>query len=220
MEAVMRNCVLYLLLCLLPLNSGCGCINWLAHVTAPSAPTKNVKAQFGDLKAKTVAVAVYAGPETLLDYQTVQLEISDAVVAELRKRVSKVTVVNPLQVIRYQDENPGWTALPPEKLCRDLGADFVLLVSLMEFSTRAPGSIHLARGRIIAEASLYKSSQPGENPSGRPVWRSQLIRVVYPEQSPLGVPVSDDRDIRLRTARIFAERLAKNFYDHKVPKEQ
>ena len=215
----MRNCVLCLLLALTPLNGGCGCVNWFAHVLAPSVPTKTVKAAYGGLKNKTVAIAVYAGPETLLDYQTVQLEISDAVAARLRQNVRGINVVSPVRVIRYQDENPRWDATPPEELCPHFNADYLLLISLMEFSTRAPGAVHLARGRIAAEAKLYRAERPGAPGPEAPVWQSELIQVVYPRESALGVPARDDRDIRLQTARIFAEMVARNFYNHKVPKE-
>jgi hypothetical protein len=129
-----------------------------------------------------------------------------------------VSVVNPLRVMRYQDENPRWYSFPAERLCRDFNADSVLLISLMEFSTRAPGFVHLARGRITAEASLYQAGRPGQETAEQPAWRSDIIRVVYPEESPLGLPAGDDREIRLQTAKEFADRVVKSFYDHKVPK--
>ncbi len=216
----MRNLVLYCLLGLTATISGCGCVNWFAYVLAPPVPTRTVKAAYPGLTKKTVAIAVYAGLETLLDYQTVQWEISDAVIAQLRRHVKGVNVVNPFRVIRYQDENPRWYATPPEKLCRDFNADCLLLISLMEFSTRAPGAVHLARGRIAAEASLYLADRAGTESSGQPAWQSELIQVLYPRESTLGIPARDDRDIRLQTSRIFADLLVKNFYDHKVPRGQ
>lgn len=215
----MRNSVLCVLLAVTPTISGCGCVNWFAYVLAPPVPMKSVKASYPGLKGKTVAIAVYAGPETLLDYQTVQLEISDAVSAQLRQNIKGVRVTNPVRVIRYQDENPRWYATPPEKLCEAFNADYVLLISLMEFSTRAPGAVHLARGRISAEATLHRGEGPGVENAAQPVWRSDIIQVMYPRESALGVPARDDRDIRLQTARIFADSLVKNFYDHKVPRQ-
>ena len=85
--------------------------------------------------------------------------------------------------------------------------------------TRAPGAVHLARGRISAEATLHRGEGPGVENAAQPVWRSDIIQVMYPRESALGVPARDDRDIRLQTARIFADSLVKNFYDHKVPRQ-
>ncbi len=215
----MRNCLLCVLLAGCLVNSGCGCVNWFGYVVAPSMPTKTIKAEYDGLARKTVAIAVYAGPETLLDYQTVQVEISDAVGAELRRNVRGVDVVNPMRVIRYQDEDPRWYSLPPGSLCPRFNADYVLLISVMDFSTRAPGAVHLARGRISAEASLYQAERPGLASPETPVWRSEVIQVVYPRESTLGVPANDDADVRRKTAGIFAQVLVKSFYDHKAPKE-
>jgi len=218
-KASMKRIVLSGLLALAPALGGCSGLRWVAHLLTPRPPTKTVKAQFDGLKQKTVAVAIFAGPETLLDYQTVQLELADAVGAELRRRVKKVTVINPLRVMRYQDEHPHWYAAPAEKLCRDLGVDYVLSVSLLEFSTRAPSSMHLFRGRIRAEACLYSAAGPRAGSIGGAAWRSEMISVTYPPESPLGIPADDDRNIRLATARLFADKLVKNFYDHKMPKQ-
>lgn len=216
----MRNCLLVILLSASAfLTAGCDLGNWLAYVFAPAIPTKTVDAKFADLPGKTIAVVVFAGPEIQLDYNMAQLEITDAVGAELRRNVKGVTIVDPRRVIRYQAENPRWDAMPPENLCGVFGADYILLISLIEFSTREPGSIHLARGRITAEINLYKANQPsasGENP----VWRTGPLYVVHPPDSPLGVPARNDWGIRIQTEKIFAIKLVKNFYKHKVPKEQ
>ncbi len=215
----MKRIALYGLLALTPAVGGCGGLRWMGHLLTPRPPTKTVKAQFDGLKQKTVAVAIFAGPETLLDYQTAQLELADAVGAELYRNVKKVTLVHPLRIMRYQDEHPRWYAMAPEKLCRDLGADYVLSVSLMEFSTRAPSSMHLSRGRIRAEACLYSATSSLAGSIGQAAWRSETISVTYPPESPLGIPTNDDRNIRLTTARLFADKLVKNFYDHKMPKQ-
>ena len=215
----MRKCLLIAVLsssvfCL----AGCGLTNWLAHAFAPPVPMKTIKAQFGDLPGKTVAVVIFAGPEIQLDYNMAQLELTDEVGAELRRRLRGVTIVDVRRVIRYQAENPRWDATPPEKLCEVFGAHYVMLISLMEFSTREPGSIHLARGRITAEVNLYKANVSSTG-GGNSVWRTGPIYIIYPAESPLGIPAENDWEIRVRTEKLFAWKLVRNFYKYKVPKE-
>ncbi|MCD4699274.1 MAG: hypothetical protein K8R91_01710 [Phycisphaerae bacterium] len=197
---------------------GCDLGNWIMHVFAPPVPTKTIEAQFGDLPGKTVAVVVFAGPEIQLDYNMAQLELIDAVGAELRRKVRGVTLIDARRVIRYQAENLNWDATPPEKLCEVFGADYVMLISLMEFSTREQGSIHLARGRITAEVNIYKAKISSTG-GGNPVWRNGPIYTVHPAESSMGMPAGNDLEIRIRTERIFAAELVKNFYKYKVPKE-
>ncbi len=214
----MRKYLLIIFLSSAPFVAGCDAGNWLMYVFAPPIPMKTIEAEFGDLPGKTVAVVIFAGPEIQLDYNMAQLELTDEVSAELRRNVSNVKVVDARRVIRYQAENPRWDATPPEKLCKVFGSDYVMLISLMEFSTREPGSIHLARGRITAEVNLYKaerSSASDENP----VWRTGPLYIIHPEESPLGIPIENDWAVRIPTEKLFATKLVKKFYKHKVPKD-
>lgn len=215
----MRNYLLTIVLSVAALFvGGCDAINFIAYVFAPSAPTKTVEAEFDGLKDQTVAVVVFADPEIQLDYNMAQLELTDAIGAQLKRCVSNVTVVDARRVLRYQAENPGWDVMPPEKLCDVFKSGYVMLISLLDFSTREPGSIHLARGRITAEVSIYKAGQSscdGENP----VWRTGPITTVFPTESPLGIPTRDEWTLRIRTERIFADKLVRKFYKHEVPKE-
>ena len=198
---------------------GCSGARYLIYLVEPGARKTTVPAEH-DLAGETVAIVVYAGPETQLEYPNVQVEIHDAVAAEMTKNVKDVTVVDPRRVIRYQAENPDWHSEPPEKLCRVFRCDAVVLVSLVEFTSREPGSIHLARGRITAEASVYQPARRG--PDARPAgcaWRSETIRVVHPKDAPVGLPIGNDWKLRMDTERIFAALLVRSFYKHKVQRQ-
>ncbi len=215
----MRKCLLIALLSSSAFYvTGCGMANWLMHAFAPPVPMKTIEAKFGDLPGKTVAVVIFAGPEIQLDYNMAQLELTDEVGAELRRNVHGVTIVDARRVIRYQAENPRWDATPPEKLCKAFDADYVMLISVMEFSTREPGSIHLARGRITAEVNIYKANLSSTG-GGNPVWRTGPIYIVNPPESSMGIPAGNDWKMRVQTERLFAWELVRNFYKYKVPKE-
>ena len=219
MGAIMRNCLLVFLLALVPWIPGCGCTDWLAYVFAPASPMRTVHPEFAGLKKKTIAVVILAGPETRLEHATIELELSDAVSAELRRRVKGVRTIDPRKIMRYQEENLRWDAMPPGKLCGVFNSDYVLLISVIEFATRERGSMHLARGRIAAEAALYDPSPAGGSLSD-PRWQADVIRVAYPEEKePLGVPTRDDWAIRSETCKAFAVELVKRFHKHKVPKQ-
>ena len=209
--------VLTLALALMTLaGGGCNLLAFPLYVFA-RRPTKSVAPEYDGLGGKHVAVVVYAGPDIQLDFQTVQLEVADAVGAEMARQLKDLTLIDPRRVMRYQDENPRWDAEPPENMCKTFGCDFVLLISLVEFATREPGSTYLVRGRLTAEASLYRSCTGAE---GGRVWRSaEQFRVVHPSDRPLGVPAGGEGRIRAETEKVFAEALAKKFYKHKVPIE-
>ncbi len=217
----MRKALLALTLTLGIVLPGCSTMRWWAYVLTPSSATRKVRPDsaipaFG---GKTVAVTVFASPKTQLEHEMAQLEVSYAVSSEMRKRLAEVRTIDPRRIFRYQDENPRWDELPPDKLCRTLRADYVLLISLMEFSTRERGSMHLARGRITAEVALYGREQVETATGEEYIWRVERIQVVYPETAPVGTPTRDDTKTRARTMLAFAEKLVRNFYEYEVAKE-
>jgi len=198
---------------------GCSGARYLVYLLDPGAGKTTVPAEH-DLARQTVAIVIYAGPETQLEYQNVHVEVFDAVAAEMKRNVKDVTLIDPRRIIRYQAENPDWNADPPSRLCGVFGCDAVLLISLTEFTSREPGSIHLARGRITAEASVYEPAKRG--PDARPagcVWRSETIRIVHPKDTPVTLSVGNDWALRMATEKMFAATLVRNFYKHKVARQ-
>jgi len=198
------------------LSGGCKPAAYLLYTLWPGLHEKDVKAEYAELSGKTVAVVVYVDKRTEFEYPEVRQTVSGAVMGRLAEHVKDVNVVEPYRVVKYQDENIYWDEMDKTELGKAFGADCVLFISLLEFTTREPGSQNLYRGRITAQASLYKVALPERKAR---VWKGQDIKVRYPETDPTGEPRESDRVIREMTERLFAEDLVKKFYDHKVPIE-
>ncbi|MCK4603040.1 MAG: hypothetical protein KAU28_11275 [Phycisphaerae bacterium] len=212
----MAGKLLILTLLLAAALGGCNHLAYWLYLVAPPEPTKTVEAEFADLADSKVAIAIFADEGVQYEYPFAQLELSLIIADELKKHVKKIEVVNPRRVVKYQGENIYWDKLDRTELGRKFEADYVLYVSLVEFSTREPGSINLYRGRIIAESSVYKTSLPERQAR---VWVGEEIRVTHPPHAPTSLLSENDREIRYLTERLFAEKLVKNFYKHKVPKK-
>ena len=193
---------------------GCSGLRFLGYVVAPDGPTKTVQAEFDGLPGSRLAVVIYTDESIDCDYPGTRLEVSLVLAEELRRKIPKVHVVEPRSIIKYQDTNIYWDAMDKTGLGKLFDARYVLLVSLMEFSTREPGSMNLYRGRVVAEASLYDVSRP--EPQAR-VWHCDSLRVLFPPEATTGQLGRSDRDIRYQTERLFAEMLVGKFYKHKVP---
>jgi len=203
----------WVLAALAPL-SGCQMGRFLAYFLAPRETT--VDPEFEGLPGKTVAVIVYADKRVQYEHPNFTLTLSSAVAGELGKNVSKVKVVDPRRVVRYQDDHIYWDEMDKTALGNAFGADYVLFVSVVTFTTREPGSLNLYRGRIHAELSIYDTAKAER---GARIWRAEDLKVLYPEHTPTGELRESDSAIRDSTERTFADRLAKKFYKHKVPTE-
>lgn len=203
-----RNGSAWLILLML---AGCDAAGYSLWLLAPREKRK-VEAEFSSLKKHSVAVVFYADDKTLMDYPNVRLSLGAKVAEELRKHVEGVRVIDPLRVARYQDENLHWDTQDKRITAKDLKADFLLIVSLVEYSTHVPGQMNAFQGRISAEAKLYDSElDEGENL----LWESKdQMDVIFPD-----MPQYSERaepQIRLETERRFADLLAKKFYDHEI----
>jgi len=196
--------------------TGCEPMAYFLYVWWPGAREKKVKAEFAGLPGKSVVIVVYCDRRVQYEYPNVCLSLSSAAASRLAGNVKNLNVIDPRRVVKYQDGNIYWDEMDKTQLGKAFGADFVLFLSLVEYSTREPGSLNLYRGRINAQASLYQTSLPEREAR---VWRGQAIRVVHPEHDPTGLLRESDRSVRDKTEAIFADKLAKKFYDHKVPIE-
>ena len=210
----MRYCLLLTLISLLLLTTGCNILGPILYIFSPPAPRRTVQAEYEGLEGKSVATVVYAGPEISTDYVLAQLEIADAVNYKLKEYVDKVKTIPPRRILRYQQENAAWIDEPPEKLCAKFNCDYVLLVTLVEFSTREPGSAYLVRGRLTAAAKLY--GRPDGPNAGLKWSSSEDFRVVFPPDSQMAMGIDSATKVRYKTEKNFAKALVLKFVKHKV----
>ncbi len=204
-----------LLVTLVMIPGGCQGIAYLGQLLIPHPPPKTVKAEFDGLRNSNVAIVIHADPIVAYEYPAAQLELSLQIASQLREHVKGATVTDPRNVLRYQQENLYWSEMDRTKLGEALKGDYVLLVALIQYTMREPGSIGLYRGRIEAEVSLYDTSRDERSAC---VWRSPSIGVVFPPDTPTGQPAQSDRNIRYQVTAIFADKLVEKFYKHKIPR--
>jgi hypothetical protein len=194
---------------------GCNMLAYPLYLFAPAEKNVTVKAEYPHLQGQTVAVVIYADMNTLYEYPYVRENLGYAIGGQLREHVDDVVLVAPERVSQYQDDTIDWESMPIQDIGEHLEADQVLYVSLGEYSTREAGSVSLARGRINAHVSVYDTdAEPGVDPVR---WRQRNVAVTFPEEGPAGLVGAQDDGLQMQTNRLFAEKLARFFYDHEIP---
>jgi hypothetical protein len=200
---------------------GCNILGPLLYFIVPEQK-KWIEPEFAGLEKHSVAVVIYADEGVLFEYPTAKMELSGLIAAQLEdpNHAKDIKVVPPDQVLRYQVESINWQSMEKTKLGKVFGADYVLFVSLMQFTTHEEGSVNLYRGHITAEAALYQTSLPERHAR---VWPSgptnAMISVVFPPHAPVGGFGDNDSKIRFETEKRFADTLAKKFYRYEVKEE-
>jgi len=209
----MAKRIYILFLLFLPVCGGCtsSAQRYFMYLFWPGGRTKTVEAAFPDLAGHSVAVVIYAGENVEFEHPYARLTLSKRIAAELKQRVRKVNVIDPAIVLRYQDENLNWDSMSKVELGKTFKADYILMVSLLEYTTREPNSISLSRGHIAAEADVYQTSLPEEAARVR---HFTGISAVFPEGAPVGAVSTEAARMLDETERRFVDALVKKFYKH------
>lgn len=190
---------------------GCNIAKFITYVFAPSSRTRTVKAECPELAGSRVAVLVFTDVGTDFEYPDARARLSERIANELMEKVDGIEVVPPREVLEYQREHRYWDAEDKTELGKRFDAEYVLFVSMIEYSLQEPGSTTLCRGVISGEASVYESSAPE---SASRVWSSDKISVAHPENAVVGMLSEEVRRIRNEAERQFVGKLAKKFYKH------
>jgi hypothetical protein len=201
----------YFSLFLMPFLLG-GC-NWLEFpfFVLFGKTHENVKAEYTDLKGKRIAVVIAGLPAIDFEDPYARMDLALASAELIRQKVKEVQFVEQEKIERFQQENLGWISMPMREIGKKFGADRILYIELMQFTTVEPESVNLVRGRIWSQVSIYEVDSPQPNV---PAYETE-IQVVYPEQGPL--PMSDTALIAARQQIIilYAQELSRKFHDHK-----
>jgi len=200
-------------LVLLLLTGGCG---KLLYFFWPFGRTVTIPAQFDGLKNRSVAVVVFAPESTQFEYPWAVLNLSALTSARLRAGVKGITTIDPQKINAYQHKNRHWVEMDRTALGKALDADFVLYVSLVEFSTVEEGYVDLLRGRINGEIKVYDCSKSEDVAC---VWTCDNIRVKFPKTATVRT-ARNEADIHSIIMVKFSEKLARKFHSYKVDREK
>ena len=197
---------------LMLLTSGCGTVMYFIW---PFGRTVTIPAEFDGLKNHSVAVVVFARESTQFEYPWAVMNLSAATSSRLRAGVRGVTTVAAQKITAYQCKNLHWVEMDRTALGKALDADFVLYISLVEFSTVEEGYVDLLRGKVNGEVKVYDCSKSEADAC---VWTCDNIRVAFPKTATVRT-VKNEADIRSVILVKFSEKLAKKFYSYKVDRE-
>ncbi len=194
--------------------TGCNILAYPAYVLF-GQPDKKVKAEYTGLEKQTTVIFVVTNPAIDFEYPYTGLNIALATADRIKKNVKTAQFVDPESVDNYQREKIDWLSIPISEIGQHFQAARVLYIDLVQFTMREEDSINLLRANIAADIRVYEmdSATPNE-----PAFQTD-VEVVYPKLGPSLFSDEAHAMIYQESIALFAEDLAKKFYDHKVPAE-
>ncbi len=210
---------------------GCNVIGMGAQfMTQPG----DVKAAYNGLAGQTVGVMVWVDRGPALDFPQLQADIAKGLTKQLsdlstpKKEKDKdkekvpeelkgIRFLNPLSVMRFQQEHPELAGLPAEDVATRLGVARVIYIEVYSFQTRSNLSVDLFRGTAQANVqALEVSRAPDGVKTAKAVYTDPDMRVNFPAKEVEAAQVSNltEQQVYQATVNQFITEVGEKFYRH------
>ncbi len=207
-----RHLILLGLLSLMLTSSvGCNLLAYPAYIIAGGGE-KKVKAAYKGLNNQTIAILIAADPDVEARYPQSATAISLGISRFIGEHVENTRFIASDLIDAYKMKNLEWYTLPMGQVGRDLKADRILYLDLYQYDMYEPGSIQLLHGQIAATLKVYEINS---NRPDSPVCKLP-VQAEYPSGAPVAASDTALWSVTQKTTLLFADNVAKKFYDHKV----
>lgn len=198
---------------------GCDALGWVAKGIHDSGSTQ-VAAKYHGLEGKTFAVIVDADRAIQADYPgTVTI-----ITTEITRRVAggqdghgagvgAAGVVPAEDVLRFQGRRPGWVAMNPRDLAKELGVDRLIFIDISEYRLTDPGNSYVWNGIAAATVGVVETESKLFDDF---VFRDR-VQVKFPDKENTGAMEIPGDTVQLELLRRFVNRCTWLFFDHEEP---
>ena len=197
---------------------GCGgpVLGLVATAVVPEYKQVKVTADYRGLDNQVVAVMVNLNEYAYAQYPQALKDMSWALAKELRANVPGISLVNPDDVVAFQDANPYWNTLRYSQLISRMKVDRIVLVDVLQYSMHEPGNKHILQGLIVGDVKVIEAprSDAGEHTSRDALAYSKTVEARYPKDNPIGIIDGDQRSVEVATLKEFSRTAGQLFYDH------
>lgn len=211
-------CILHSAFCVFLLAlSGCTTIGVAAGKLLPP-PT--IPAAYKGLANQSVAVMVWAGGGTLIDFPDVRLDLNgsmqnklvQAQQAKTKELLGTTFPFKPAAIVKMQENHPEFEAQNLTDVAPKIsGVTRVVYIELADLQTRSNASVELFRGSASATMKVIEI----ENGKGKVAYEESNIPAVFPPKArEEGTPDGNDFAIYRGTVDALSSELAKRFVPH------
>lgn len=193
--------------------AGCTAAGFIA-ATIEKEGTHDVEAQYTRLEGRSYAVVVAADRSIQAEHPLIVEYLTERITNRLAEpgNVPRAGGYVPaIQVVKYLNEHPGWSAKSMDELAKELGGvERLIYVDLYEFRLNDPGNAYLWEGVASANVSVIETDSPipDDHAFGR------TITVKFPDQSGLGPNDLQAAGVRTELTRRMVDRVSWLFYTH------
>lgn len=175
--------------------------------------SKQVKVKYPGLEGKSFAVVVAADRSISGEHPDIVPMLTREISRRLADNSGATAMVPAEDILRFQYQRPGWVAMSPRDLAKELEVDRLIFIDLQDYSLTDPGNRYIWNG---AAAGVVHVLEVEKSASGEFGFR-EPVRVKYPDQEGLSEYQISGQLVALELARRFINRASWPFYQHEEP---
>jgi hypothetical protein len=173
------------------------------------------------LVGKKVVILCNATAAASGEFPSLERDLTREFAGILRKKVKKITVVEPDKIATWLEAHPRWS--DPADAAHDFDADVVIFLEIEQFQLQAPGDLNVLHGDSKVHIQVYEMRYP-ENSKGKPIKEQpkeahsiydQYAETSFPNRGPIPIDTGQSRTMFKNTfLRIVAKEVSWHFVDH------
>ena len=114
------------------------------------------------LEGKKVVILCNVTSAAVAEYPSLERDVPRILADILRKKVKKITIVEPDKVATWVEAHPHWTE--PADAARDFGADMAIFLEVEQFQSQSPGDLNMVHGDSKVHIQVFELDYPTEQP--------------------------------------------------------
>ena len=136
----------------------------LAYFLQPFDPTIEPKGPL--LTEKKVVILCNVTSGALAEFPSLERDVPRELASVIRRKVKKVTVVEPDKVATWVEAHPHWT--DPADAARDFNADMAIFLEVEQFQIQSPGDLNMVHGESKVHIQVFEMQYP-KNSKDKPI---------------------------------------------------
>jgi hypothetical protein len=136
----------------------------LAYFLQPFEPM--IAAPGPSLQDKKVVILCNATSGSLAEFPSLERDLTREFSSRLKKKVKKITVVDPDKIATWVEAHPRWT--DPADAARDFDANIVIFLEVEQFQIQAPGDLNMVHGDSKVHIQAFEMRYP-KNSKDKPL---------------------------------------------------
>jgi hypothetical protein len=191
----------------------------LAYFLQPFDPTIEPKGPL--LTEKKVVILCNVTSGALAEFPSLERDVPRELASVIRKKVKKVTVVEPDKVATWVEAHPHWT--DPADAARDFNADMAIFLEVEQFQIQSPGDLNMVHGESKVHIQVFEMQYP-KNSKDKPIKDQpkeahniydEYAETTFPNRGPLPIDSGNSRSAFKNTfLKIVTKEISWHFVEH------